>query len=422
MSILNELSAQTLANYRAKALAQGQAYADRGSSTVIKAGKKYEKDGDANARRVNSRPGFDDLGRATRRSEGIMGAEAKWKAKSESERAGTLDKASARGYTPEMSLKNKFKSAIGKMSDADKAKDQKEREAIGKAKTKEAIQDRDRVKALSQKANSADARPEDIEAHRKERTAVAMKQLKNISGRDSMRNMASGVAQGAKTVAKAGLNAAKSGLSSLKKRVFGEEYYEDLDYRYTVIPLLDSLLEGNSSDIEYAFNEAVSHRIENAILTARLRIAEELDEARGMIDMGAGDVRRPNTPEERSEVAKALRTARSYNRAARNFEAKHPDDNKTSQASRMQRLNYRAKGAASGTVIHKDTSGAEYEKGVKMPNVDNPTKPKEARAAVWRDDSRPDDTGSNSHLKRSSPIRANQGKASWKKERPVMPD
>lgn len=71
--------------------------------------------------------------------------------------------------------------------------------------------------------------------------------------------------------------AAKSGLSSLKKRVFGEEYYEDLDYRYTVIPLLDSLLEGNSSDIEHAFNEAVSHRIENAILTARLRIAEEIE-------------------------------------------------------------------------------------------------------------------------------------------------
>lgn len=70
--------------------------------------------------------------------------------------------------------------------------------------------------------------------------------------------------------------AAKSGLSSLKKRVFGEEYYENLDYRNSVIPLLDSLLEGKSNDIEKAFNEAIAARIENAMVKARKCVAEEV--------------------------------------------------------------------------------------------------------------------------------------------------
>lgn len=36
-------------------------------------------------------------------------------------------------------------------------------------------------------------------------------------------------------------------------------------------------MEGNSTDIKHAFNEAVAHRIEHAMLHARLRIAEEIE-------------------------------------------------------------------------------------------------------------------------------------------------
>lgn len=399
---LNELSAQLLANYRAKAKAQAM-------SADSDANKEFDKKSSSDVNSKSFNKGIEHLKDRNKRASGYERASEKWKGKAESERAGTLDK--AKGYTPEASLKTKLKSALGRMSDAEKAKDQKQREQIGAQKAKEALADRNKVKSLSQKANASKSTPEDIESHRKARTELAKKQLKNISVSDKV-----------KSVAKKGLSAAMDKAKSLKSKIFGEGYYDNLDYKESVIPLVEALLEGNSSDIERAFEAAISERIEYALEKARIAIAEEiseLDEARGMIDMGDGDVRRPATPKERKEVAKALVTARKYNRSARDFEAKHPDDDKSSQESRMKELNYKAKGSASGTVIAKGESG-EKERGVKMPNVDNPTRPKEARAAVWRDDSK--DKGANSHLKKTSPIRANQGKASWKKERPEMPD
>ena len=65
-------------------------------------------------------------------------------------------------------------------------------------------------------------------------------------------------------------------MSFLKTRVFSENYYEDLDYRSTVIPLLDALLEGKSNNIERAFSEAIASRIETAIAAARACIAEDI--------------------------------------------------------------------------------------------------------------------------------------------------
>lgn len=421
MTILNELDAQTLANYHIRSAERSRAR--RAEAENIKKDWVDKADG-------KHKPVERD---AERLEAGQKRAREKLDAKFDDSKEGKAAKDDVIGkaagqashgydgnpsYTSDISFRrglNGLRRERGRGSD-DEVTNLWFNKSNADAGANKANALKDRVSSLSRTAN--DKSNYNHEDDKKALDREVKNQARDKSffrGTRSAGRALTDTASKIKNAAKRGVKSVSSGLSSLKKRVFGEEYYEDLDYRYTVIPLLDSLLEGNSTDIEYAFNEAVAHRIENAILTARLRIAEELDEARGLIDMGAGYGRRPDSPEERSEVAKALRTARKYNRDTRDFHKAHPNDDKKAQADKMKELNQHAKGSHSGTIKRTMDTGMQYRSGVQMPKVDNPNSQNISARAAVHSDKYP------THLKLPSPIRANQGKASWKKQ-PEMPE
>ena len=351
---LNELSAQLLANYRAKAKAQAM-------SADSDANKEFDKKSSSDVNSKSFNKGIEHLKDRNKRASGYERASEKWKGKAESERAGTLDK--AKGYTPEASLKTKLKSALGRMSDAEKAKDQKQREQVGAQKAKEALADRNKVKSLSQQANAPKSTPEDIESHRKAKTELAKKQLKNISVSDKV-----------KSVAKKGLSAAMDKAKSLKSKIFGEGYYDNLDYKESVIPLVEALLEGNSSDIERAFEAAISERIEYALEKARIAIAEDISVSeayRGVFTTGDHDekgnerTRRPSNQDERDTLAKGLKASRKYNRGMRDYEVNNPNDDKKAGKKAIEAGNKKSKGLASSSYEDEPTRTNIVTTGVK---------------------------------------------------------
>lgn len=155
-------------------------------------------------------------------------------------------------------------------------------------------------------------------------------------------------------------------------------------------------------------------------------ILSRIEEARGMIDMGADNMRRPDNPKERKAVAKALRTARSYNRAARDYEANNPIDHDKTHGARMAMLNKHSRGSSSGTILRDEghtrgeITGIKTKQGVRMPKVDNPQNPGQARAIAWNTD--PNRKNYGNYKLPERPIRANDGKAGKRYNLPKMPD
>jgi hypothetical protein len=136
-----------------------------------------------------------------------------------------------------------------------------------------------------------------------------------------------------------------------------------------------------------------------------------LDEAvRGvLVNPGAGKnsqdyAIRPNSPEQRDQVAQGLKAARAYNRDAAAYAAA-PGEKQDDDPAELAR---RARGAQSGSIVQPGTQG-EVETGM---NVDVPghNEPWQTRAINTK----------TSSLNVGSDIKANQGKATGPKK-PVRP-
>lgn len=93
----------------------------------------------------------------------------------------------------------------------------------------------------------------------------------------------------------------------------------------SVVSLLDAILEGNTTQIENAFKEAISSKVEQAMLEARMAVAEELGEAvRVMGKTSAGDKMTRYAKGEseegqkhRDETAKMVKQARAAGKTLR---------------------------------------------------------------------------------------------------------
>lgn len=96
---------------------------------------------------------------------------------------------------------------------------------------------------------------------------------------------------------------------------------------------------------------------------------EKLDEiVRGaFVDPDTGTAVRPETPGQRTTLARGLQKARSYNRAMHDF-VKGSD---SPDQAELDKLKGKRSGAASGTIIQKDMTGKEKEVGapVELPDA-----------------------------------------------------